>query len=281
MEGTGKKGIAVTIGLNSVDPHHYEGWSGELNACEADAEDMAAIAKTAGFQVNTLLTKEATRDKVISAISNAATELTSGSIFMLSYSGHGGHLPDLNSDEIDGQDETWCLYDGQIVDDELNNLYSRFSPGVRVLIFSDSCHSGTITKAAYYRNSARSATPESAELASRYRFMPSDVALRVYRKNREFYDRVLGEQATTKLTDVVASILLVSGCQDNQYSIDGEFNGLFTGTLLKVWREGSFKGNYMDFHRAIQSRMPPDQSSNLYLTGQVDYQYLGERPFTI
>ena len=38
------RGIALTIGLNSVDPKHYAGWSGELNACEADAEDMASIA---------------------------------------------------------------------------------------------------------------------------------------------------------------------------------------------------------------------------------------------
>ncbi|MFL6526136.1 MAG: caspase family protein, partial [Nitrososphaera sp.] len=28
-------GVALTIGLNSVDPKHYSGWSGELNACEA------------------------------------------------------------------------------------------------------------------------------------------------------------------------------------------------------------------------------------------------------
>jgi hypothetical protein len=35
------RGQALTIGLNAVDPKHYEGWSGELNACEADANDMA------------------------------------------------------------------------------------------------------------------------------------------------------------------------------------------------------------------------------------------------
>jgi len=35
------KGIALHIGLNSVDPHKYEGWSGPLSACEADANDMA------------------------------------------------------------------------------------------------------------------------------------------------------------------------------------------------------------------------------------------------
>ena len=27
------KGIAVCIGLNAVDPKHYQGWSGNLAAC--------------------------------------------------------------------------------------------------------------------------------------------------------------------------------------------------------------------------------------------------------
>ena len=34
------QGISVHIGLNSVDPRHYEGWAGQLTACEADAKDM-------------------------------------------------------------------------------------------------------------------------------------------------------------------------------------------------------------------------------------------------
>jgi hypothetical protein len=43
------KGIALHIGLNSVDPHKYEGWSGPLSACEADANDMADLARTQGL----------------------------------------------------------------------------------------------------------------------------------------------------------------------------------------------------------------------------------------
>ena len=34
-----KKGVSLHVGLNKVDPQHYAGWSGPLNACEADAED--------------------------------------------------------------------------------------------------------------------------------------------------------------------------------------------------------------------------------------------------
>jgi hypothetical protein len=55
------KGLALTLGLNSVDPTHYGGWSGDLNACEADADDMAAIAQSKRFSVSKLLTRAARR----------------------------------------------------------------------------------------------------------------------------------------------------------------------------------------------------------------------------
>ena len=40
--------LSVHVGLNAVDPKHYEGWSGELLACEFDAKDMTALAKSSG-----------------------------------------------------------------------------------------------------------------------------------------------------------------------------------------------------------------------------------------
>ena len=57
-------------------------------------------------------------------------------------------MPDTSGEEVDRQDETWCLWDGQLIDDELYLELSRFAAGVRVLVLSDSCHSGTVTRAA-------------------------------------------------------------------------------------------------------------------------------------
>ncbi len=42
---TQKRGMSLHIGLNAVDPAHYNGWEGHLNACEYDADDMEGIAK--------------------------------------------------------------------------------------------------------------------------------------------------------------------------------------------------------------------------------------------
>jgi hypothetical protein len=275
------KGIAVTIGLNSVDPKHYDGWSGELNACEADARDMAEVAKSKNFSVKTLLTKAATRQAVINELSKAASAVSSEDIFMLSYSGHGGQVPDRNNEEDDCQDETWCLYDGQLIDDEIYSLLGKFVSGARVLVFSDSCHSGTVTKAAYYQGtvSARSSAISSQE--ARYRAMPPEVALRTYRKNAEFYDTLQKDPALKKAEDSVgASVLLMSGCQDNQFSSDGTFNGLFTANLLQVWNAGR-SSNYRKFYASICKRMPPDQSPNYYWVGKQNKRFEKQKPFTI
>ncbi|MBC7911430.1 MAG: caspase family protein [Pyrinomonadaceae bacterium] len=277
-------GLALTIGLNSVDPTHYGGWSGDLNACEADAEDMAAIAKSKKFKVKTLMTASATRAQVANEILAAAKALKSGDIFLLSYSGHGGQLPDMNSDEPDMQDETWCLFDGEQVDDELNAMLGKFAKGVRILVFSDSCHSGSVTKLAFFQGTtqvrASSINPETREV--KYRNMPPDVALRTYRQNKKFYDPILGDKALKNAAkSIKASTLLFSGCQDNQLSQDGDFNGLFTANMLRVWKEGKFKGSYKDFHKQIIKNMPPDQTPNYFFIGESNAAFEGQNPFKI
>jgi metacaspase-1 len=286
MEKVVQEGLALTIGLNAVSPANYSGWDGKLCACEADAQDMAQIAKTSGFQVKTLLTKEATRKNVIDEISKTASDLKSGDIFMLTYSGHGGQLPDLNFDEPDGKDETWCLYDGELVDDEIYSLLSRFAPGVRIITFSDSCHSGSVLKGALHATlTSKPASGFANE--PRYKYMPRDIEMRVYRDNKEFYDAILLNKELAKSAEKIqASALLISGCMDNQFSQDGTFNGLFTGTLLKVWNNGKFKPKgrlkgYKAFRNAILALMPPDQTPNYFYLGNPNSNFESQNPFTI
>lgn len=270
------KGISLHIGLNSVDPQRYEGWSGPLNACEADANDMADLAHAGSFSFTKLLTRQATREAVLNGIGDAAKNLKSGDIFFLTYSGHGGQAPDLNNEEPDGMDETWCLYDGQLIDDELYSSWGAFASGVRIFLLSDSCHSGTVSKAIHYREKLRSGLPPV------YRAMPDEVALRVYQNNKSFYDPILKNRNLSEaLSAVKASVLLISGCQDNQLSMDGTFNGLFTGTLKTVWNGGTFGGSYRRFHTAIGSKMPPDQTPKLSLVGASNPAFIAQKPLTL
>lgn len=265
------KGISLHIGLNYVDPKHYSGWDGQLIACEFDANDMSLIAKSKGFNATILLRNEATRNKVISNIKNAASTLKSGDIFFLSYSGHGGQTPDMNSEEIDGMDESWCLFDGQLIDDELDNLWSLFSQNVRILVVSDSCHSGTMTKSIRNDN--------INPLESHRKFMPKEIAATTYYSNKSFYDRILDENKIIKTIE--ASVKLISGCQDNQFSYDGTFNGAFTGVLKNVWNGGKFKANYYSFHKKIMNLLPSNQTPNYYNTGKLNLEFDNETPFTV
>jgi hypothetical protein len=47
----------------------------------------------------------------------------------------------------DQYDETWMLYDRMLVDDELWALWAELPEGSRIVLFSDSSHSGTVSKA--------------------------------------------------------------------------------------------------------------------------------------
>ena len=47
---TRTRALSVHLGLNAVSAVHYGGWSGELMACDFDANDLAAIARDSGMK---------------------------------------------------------------------------------------------------------------------------------------------------------------------------------------------------------------------------------------
>jgi hypothetical protein len=96
---------------------------------------------------------------------------------------------------------------------------------------------------------------------------------------------VLGDTARDE-ERIKASVLLISGCQDNQVSGDLNNNGLFTGKLLDVWadgkfNQGKFRPNYRSFHGEIVSRMPQTQTPSFYPTGEPNLAFWMQKPFTI
>jgi metacaspase-1 len=284
------QGIALHIGLNRVDPNHYAGWDGELVACEADARDMNALATKAGYEATMLLTKDATAKNVTDAITAAADRLASGDAFLLTYSGHGGQVADKNREEADRRDETWVLYDRQLLDDELYALWGEFKPGVRIFMLSDSCHSGTIARRVVYEaiQSSAEVTRSARDFAElpdtttpRVRVLPDDLREQVFKQHRALYSGIQKSHPKGDKVPIGASVILNSGCLDNQLSSDGDQNGLFTATLLKVWSGGRFTGDYRQFHRRILRRMPPWQSPNYYTVGAPNPDFEAQTPFTI
>ena len=276
-------GISLHVGLNRVDPAHYQGWDGELTACEFDANDMRAIAEGQGFEARSLLTKEATSDAVLAAIERAAGELDQGDLFLCTYSGHGGQVPDRNGeDEEDRSDETWVAYDRQIVDDELYALWSRFAPGVRIFVLSDSCHSGTVVRDIEAKVPDPVSTRQKAAAESpRYRALPRDVMIATYRANAKLYDAIQERLPGAERADPAATLLLISGCRDDQLSLDGFSNGLFTENLRAVWADGAWEGGHAEFREAIRARMPAKQQPNYLRVGAANPEFEQQKPFTV
>ena len=142
---------------------------------------------------------------------------------------------------------------------------------MRIVVLSDSCHSGTVLRA----------NPAFVSGGPRVRAMPTIVALRVQKAHAKLYKKIQSEHPAAEKAKVKASVLLVSGCMDNQTSQDGARNGLFTGTLRKVWHGGKFKGGYRKLRDAIVSKMPADQTPNYYFVGAANPKFEAQSPFTV
>lgn len=244
------KGISLHIGLNKVDQKAYHSMAiPELAACEFDAIDMQELAISLKYQTSILLGANATYNAVTEGITNAANQLKSGDIFLLTYSGHGSQILDRDGDEPDGLDETWVLYNRQITDDELYSLWSRFTAGVRIVVVSDSCHSGTVT---------RSGVPIEENLTA-----------------------IKNGLKEKSIPVCQACGILLSGCRDNQVAMDGDRNGLFSQKLLEVWNGGKFVGAYRQFRDAIAKKLPKRQSPNYFTFGKSSTNFYKQSPFKI
>src|SRR3954453_13333884 len=294
----GQQGVAIHIGLNKVDPDCYGGWNGALKGCINDARAMESITSGLGYSVTTLLDEQATAQAVLDAIGGTASSLGSGDILVLTYSGHGGQVQDTDGDESDSQDETWVCYDRMVLDDELYQAFQGIGEGVRILMLSDSCHSGTVARAVYTqlttfeplaRQYVRAAAghrrvpavgdlPPLEPRARQYvraaaghrdvpavgdlRVIPNAVLVDQLHSRADLYRRVKAAAKGARAEDLAASLILISGCQDNQLSADGTTNGLFTEKLLGVWDGGGFDGDHPTFHRRIVAQMPATQTPN-------------------
>jgi hypothetical protein len=256
------RALSLHIGVNSVDPKHYAGWKGELKASDRDATDMAAIARRAGMKPKVLHTLDATRANMLAALQAAGKELVAGDFFLLTVSAHGGQVDDVSGDEMDLKDETWCLHDAQVIDDEVHCAISDFARGVRVLLVSDSSPSGSVTRPFM-------PDPDPAPEGLRPRLMPPVIAQKVYGMNSRFYD---GRQKSVPQFGGFSkgpSVIVFLGCQHNQASMESKENGVFTEKVLQLWNQGSYEGNYVRFFAHLVARMPSSQTPVMRTYGDV------------
>ena len=96
-----------------------------------------------------LLSGDATKSAVKSALKRGVAETDDDGLFIFFYSGHGGQVKaKTDKTEDDGKDETLCLYDGELIDNEIWSILSAAK--CRVFMVTDCCHSGTNFRSASF-----------------------------------------------------------------------------------------------------------------------------------
>jgi hypothetical protein len=111
--------------------------------------------------------------------------------------------------------------------------------------------------------------------------LPQDVAEGTYERNKKLYDDIEASHPDGETAEIDATVILISGCQDNQLSLDGDRNGLFTQQVLAVWDDGKWVGSHPSFQKAVAAKMPPTQSPNYYPVGAKDAAFEKQTPLTI
>lgn len=273
---------SLHIGLNLVDPHQYGGWDGALSGCVNDANAMQEVAVSRGFKPQMLLNADATAEAVRAHLDAAAAELGDGDFFFLTYSGHGGQVPDENNDEPDRLDETWCLYDTELVDDSLFGALCTFAAGVRIFVMSDSCHSETVTRDIVRRRDVgreraiRAPGPNSKQA-------PLEVTEAEFKANKAAYEaQRKWWEPRSRPADAKAKVVLMSGCRDDQTSLDGTNNGAFTEAFLHVWGSGKYRRSYSDLRSDVVAQISSysDQVPGLFSYGLNVRQMLPQIPLS-
>jgi metacaspase-1 len=197
--------LALCIGIND-----YPGVSNDLYGCRNDAADWTDALTARGFDVRTLLDSAASGAAIRTGVADLLSRTSAGDAVVITYSGHGTWVPDLDGDEPDHRDEALCPHDiaanGPLLDDELFTLFSAASPGVRTVLISDSCHSGTLTRLSRPLGDSRCSS----------RFLAPSTFLSPPTGNLS-----RGPSRTRPRS----SALLLSACRDTEYSYDATFSG--------------------------------------------------------
>jgi len=196
-------------------------------AAEPAARAMEAIAKKQGYLPTSLLlnasdgtavlgSEEPSKANFLTALmqftAGSTLALGAGEFLLLTFTGHGTRGPQPSST---GQDSGWVFSDEVLFDVELESALNQLASGVRVLVVSEACHSGTIVA--------------SGTIADRTK--------QVIRPNQK------------------PSIIQISAAYDYEHAHVVGGLGVFAQSLETVWNGGAFSGGHEEFTEEIRTVM--------------------------
>jgi hypothetical protein len=212
---------ALCVGINDY-PIRGMDLKGCVNDAKAWAETLTDRYDFASGDVSLVLDRDATKRAVLARLRGLLRRARRGDVIVFTNSSHGTYVADADGDEP-RYDEAMCPWDCEdrlIVDDDLYALFADLPAGVRMTVVSDSCFSGTVTRAlppaglfpdrrrVRFLNPKRIGRPE----------LPLEALMRA-RANR-------ATRPESKMKEV-----LVSGCTDMQYSYDAKIGNRYHGAM--------------------------------------------------
>ncbi|MET0839474.1 MAG: caspase family protein [Marmoricola sp.] len=242
---------ALCVGINEFKSLPMSSW---LSGCVNDANDISKALKKLGFtssSITVLRDKDATKKKVVTALTSMVEGSKPGDHLVFTFSSHGTQVPSLpgDPDEKDGLDEAFACYDIKsagdgwdrktvIVDNELRDLFGKVPDGVLIEVLLDTCHSGTglkdlddIMQAMLMGRRPRFLPPPTPKGLDKAREIRVDTTRPVDRTSVEL----------TKVPRGTAKPVLFAACRPDQTASDATFdnrpNGAFTYLFLKALAE--------------------------------------------
>ena len=205
VQSTNKK--ALIIGIN------YIGTSSALNGCINDAKSIETYLKEQNYTNIKILTDQTAlipiRENILNEIKTLLETSNENDTLFIYYSGHGSNTVDRNGDELDGYDELIVPLDFKYIkDDELKTLINTYGKTkTNVIALFDSCNSGTALDLKY-----------------------------------QILEKVNDDDITenTNTAETNCNAFLLSGCRDNQVSLETFINnkqqGAMTWSFLETVR---------------------------------------------
>jgi hypothetical protein len=245
---------ALCVGINT-----YGIPGQDLNGCVNDARAWQALLVDhfdfVSDEVTVLVDQEATKEAIVSGLERLITGAAAGDVLVFTNSSHGSQIPDTSGDE-ETYDEVLCPHDVRanvITDDELRELLTGLSDGLHMTVISDSCHSGTLTRAPFDEM-----LPEELRFPDQRRVRFLNPALI---RGGPILADPMGAPPRQRFAFPESEMnhLLLSGCTDREYSYDAKIGGTFHGAMtyyaLEAIQSANYEISYAELADHLQSKL--------------------------
>lgn len=227
---------ALICSMTHVNTTAYNGWDGYCLGTDVDSATFRDMCKQFSVPYVKLENEQANYANIYARAKEVVQTLAPDGLLILYFSGHGGQVDSIASNESDGLDETICLWDGQLRDKDVWKLLCQVPSTMRIWMVTDCCNSGT-----NYRR-----PPNFSRL------------IKIISKDKVLQRFLKAER------DTEPNLLHWGGCDDGHSSFGGKDGGVFTTTMVDTFDTTQ---TYRQWFQKILKAMPNDQTPTCGETG--------------